>query len=193
MSDDTLPPEDENDAIPPFVSLVPPLNTTPSEEPETEVQSFFDDDLDQSPNFVAEGDFDVEEMTEDGPSPFPIPIELGTFHGVVDNDDAIDNLNSLGSANTTLDAPDLCRNCVSSTPVGPAPKTTTEHPAMGSSRSIRCAMQAEGSAKTARSRSMLVASNNCTPGTRTYSAKPPGVDDPIPANDSHSHGRSSVQ
>ncbi|MAY81274.1 MAG: SMC-Scp complex subunit ScpB [Deltaproteobacteria bacterium] len=90
MSDDTLPPEDENDAIPPFVSLVPPLNTTPSEEPETEVQSFFDDDLDQSPNFVAEGDFDVEEMTEDGPSPFPIPIELGTFHGVVDNDDAID-------------------------------------------------------------------------------------------------------
>ncbi len=84
-----------------------------------------------------------------------------------DNDDASDSLNSLGSANTTLDAPATCRNCVSSTPVGPAPKTTTEHPAMGSSRSMRCAMQADGSAKTARSRSIPVASNNCTPGTRT--------------------------
>lgn len=84
MSDDTLPPDEENDSIPPFVSLVPPLASHKTDASTDEPTGFFQDDLDQSPIVELSDEDDTEESPLDSPSPFPIPIELGTFHGVAE-------------------------------------------------------------------------------------------------------------
>jgi segregation and condensation protein B len=84
MSDETLPPDEENDSIPPFVSLVPPLASRMPDEPIEEVRGFFQDDLDQTPIIELEEENEADGSAIGSPSPFPLPIELGTFHGVAD-------------------------------------------------------------------------------------------------------------
>lgn len=84
MSDDTLPPDGKNDSIPPFVSLVPPLASNKTNAPADESMGFFQDDLDQTPIMDLTEEEGAEESLIESPSPFPIPIELGTFHGVAE-------------------------------------------------------------------------------------------------------------
>ena len=62
---------------------------------------------------------------------------------------AVSNLNGVGAATVTDDAPPLAINCANSSPVGPAPKISALAPGRTRSVSTPCIAQAAGSVNTA--------------------------------------------
>ena len=89
MSDDPNTPDEENEEVD---SPAPNVVETPH---------FFDDGLEQPVSLHAaagrtlelskaeEGSNDEEQCAEEAPVAFPLPIELGTFHGVIEEDEDI--------------------------------------------------------------------------------------------------------
>ena len=84
------------------------------------------------------------------------------------------SLNWVGAATVTEEAPPLAISWASSSPVGPAPKTSTLEPGRRSRLSRPCIAQAAGSAKTAVSLARPSTEKTRFSGTVTYSAKKPG-------------------